>query len=334
MGVSFKRENTMRFFQEIAFLLLPLLVVGQGNLLLDEDPENRDDDFKRSLAGNRDGGIMDTSEKWECYVFGQCEEYSVNFEEIDSAESCHKFCGKNDDCKWWTWEPSLTLCSLFANCTDPKHSTGHPDAGPCSDCISGQQACPGRECHSPDKCQGHVVQGKISKKAGNLEDCINICKDTVNCKWYTYEKQNDHCMLFKDCDSLISCDTCATGQKYCSNGYHGEEEAVTEAVAQASTEAVSIEGHDKVIAAKEAEKEDAEGTEINGKFKIMGEWNEKLSDPESEEFKSYSETITRGIEEMLAQDETLTEQADIKVTIVGFRKGSIVCDFKLKVKGS
>ena len=55
---------------------------------------------------------------------------------------------------------------------------------------------------------------------------------------------------------------------------------------------------DKVIAAKEAEKEDAERneisdepvekfskTEINGKFKIMGEWDEKLSDPESEEFK-------------------------------------------------
>ena len=51
----------------------------------------------------------------------------------------------------------------------------------------------------------------------------------------------------------------------------------------------------------------------------MGDWNEKLSDPESEEFKSYSETITRGLEEMLAQDETLTEQADVTVTIVGFR---------------
>ena len=51
----------------------------------------------------------------------------------------------------------------------------------------------------------------------------------------------------------------------------------------------------------------------------MGEWDEKLSDPESEEFKSYSETITRGIEEMLAQDENLSEQADFTVTIVGFR---------------
>merc|ERR1712241_345252 len=148
MGVSFKREDTMRFFQELAFLLLPLLVAGQAE---------------------RDGGFMDTSEKWECYVFGQCEEYSVNFEKIDNAEACHKFCGKNDDCKWWTWEPSLTLCSLFANCTDPKHSTGHPDAGPCSDCISGQQACPGRECHSPDKCQGHAPLGKNIAPTDTME---------------------------------------------------------------------------------------------------------------------------------------------------------------------
>merc|ERR1712010_83220 len=216
MGVSFKREDTMRFFQEIAFLLLPHLVVGQ---LLDL---------------NRDEPIMDTSEKWECYVFGQCEEYSVNFEDINSAESCHKFCGKNDDCKWGTWEPSNSLCSLFANCTDPKHSTGHPDAGPCADCISGQQACPARECHSPNKCQGHVVEGPISNKATHLEDCINICKDTVDCEYYTYEKKDDHCMLFKDCNSTISCDTCATGKKYCSNGYHGDDEAVAEAPASVS----------------------------------------------------------------------------------------------------
>ena len=53
----------------------------------------------------------------------------------------------------------------------------------------------------------------------------------------------------------------------------------------------------------------------------MGEWDEKLNDPESEEFKSYSETITRGIEDMLAQDENLSEQADFTVTIVGFRLG-------------
>ena len=71
-----------------------------------------------------------------------------------------------------------------------------------------------------------------------------------------------------------------------------------------------------MLATKESEKDAAEQneiddepvekfskTEVNGKFKIMQPWDERLKDPESEEFKSYSETITRGIEEMLAQDE-------------------------------
>jgi len=223
MGVSFKRENTMRFFQEIAFLLLPLLVVGQLGLELED----------------RDGGIMDTSEKWECYVFGQCEEYSVNFEEIDSAESCHKFCGKNDDCKWWTWEPENSLCSLFANCTDPKQGTGHPDAGRCPNCISGQRECPARECHEQKKCDGFLVD---SKKIAHLEECINYCKESVGCEWYTYDKKDDNCVLYEDCFTSSRCDTCATGPKSCSRGYHGDDEevaeAVTEAVAKASTEEV------------------------------------------------------------------------------------------------
>ena len=71
--------------------------------------------------------------------FTPLQEYSVNFESIKTAELCHKLCGKNDDCKWWTWEPDNSLCSLFANCTDPTQGTGHPDAGPCPNCISGQR---------------------------------------------------------------------------------------------------------------------------------------------------------------------------------------------------
>ena len=63
------------------------------------------------------------------------QEYSVNFQESTDAESCHKFCGINDDCEWWSWQPELSLCMLFANCTD----SGHPDTALCPDCISGQR---------------------------------------------------------------------------------------------------------------------------------------------------------------------------------------------------
>jgi len=216
MGVSFKREDTMRFFHEMAFLLLPLLVSG------------------KIIPSERDGKIMDTSEKLECYVWGQCEEYSVNFEKIDTAEACHKFCGKNDDCKWWTWVQDNSLCSLFANCTDPKHSAGHPNAGPCSNCISGQHACHARDCHSVHKCQGILVDTKVMD---HLEDCVYYCRDTVGCEWYTYNKKDDHCVLYENCNSTISCDTCASGPKDCSKGYHGDDDTVTEAVTKAPTQA-------------------------------------------------------------------------------------------------
>ena len=98
---------------------------------------------------------MEISERYQCYVLGQCQvgvcnkynplilemalslqEYSVNFQgQSTDAESCHKMCGKNKDCKWWSWEPAQTLCMLFSNCTE----SGHPDAGLCPDCISGQR---------------------------------------------------------------------------------------------------------------------------------------------------------------------------------------------------
>ena len=60
-------------------------------------------------------------------------------------------------------------------------------------------------------------------------------------------------------------------------------------------------------------------TEVNGKFRIISEhWTDNLNDPESEDYKKMEATITRGIEELL-QEDGLTEQADFKVTIVGFK---------------
>merc|ERR1712117_949431 len=61
---------------------------------------------------------MNISETQKCYVYGQCQEYSLNFKVTQDAEGCHKFCGKNQECNWWSWEPAFELCMLFAKCTD------------------------------------------------------------------------------------------------------------------------------------------------------------------------------------------------------------------------
>jgi hypothetical protein len=51
----------------------------------------------------------------------------------------------------------------------------------------------------------------------------------------------------------------------------------------------------------------------------MQEWDDNLNDRASSVFKTMEGTITRGIEEMLREDENLNSQADFNVTIVGFK---------------
>ena len=69
------------------------------------------------------------------------KDYSVNFVHTDNADACHKSCGKQEDCEWWTWDPDLHLCIGFSNCTDlgVLMDLGYPVASSCENCISGQK---------------------------------------------------------------------------------------------------------------------------------------------------------------------------------------------------
>merc|ERR1711978_68547 len=148
--------------------------------------------------------------------FSSSQGYSVNFQQRSDAESCHMFCGKNEDCEWWSFEPSQSMCIAFENCTE----SGNPDNGACPDCISGERLCPARKCHDPKKCKGHFAG---SFETAHLEDCIRGCNDNPSCSFYTFEKSNDHCLLYKDRGACKPCDTCASGEKRCSIGYHGTD---------------------------------------------------------------------------------------------------------------
>ena len=78
--------------------------------------------------------------------------------------------------------------------------------------------CPPHDCHEPHKCKGNFVD---SFEIRHLEDCIKECNDNHHCKYYTLEKNMDHCVLYEDCHETTTCDSCASGKKYCSIGYHG-----------------------------------------------------------------------------------------------------------------
>ena len=81
-------------------------------------------------------------------------------------------------------------------------------------------SCPARECHERHKCQGKFVDSN-KLEGGHIEDCILSCVNNALCEFYTLEKKNDHCLLYKDCLNSTYCDTCASGPKDCSRGYHG-----------------------------------------------------------------------------------------------------------------
>ena len=60
--------------------------------------------------------------------------------------------------------------------------------------------------------------------------------------------------------------------------------------------------------------------EVNGKFRITSEkWNDNLANPDTKEFQELAATMKKGLLEMLAQEQGLSEQAEFEVDIIGFR---------------
>ena len=80
-------------------------------------------------------------------------------------------------------------------------------------------SCPPRECHGAFKCQDIFID---SFEIEHLEDCLQACSDVAECMWFTLEKTHNHCILYEGCEAQLECETCATGERECSAGYHGE----------------------------------------------------------------------------------------------------------------
>ena len=97
------------------------------------------------------------------------QEYSVNFQQVSDADSCHKFCGKNEDCGWWSFEPSQSMCMAFKNCTE----SGHPDTGACPDCISGERLYV-IKCQLKLKTHPHVFYPLTAALQGNVMPKPNV----------------------------------------------------------------------------------------------------------------------------------------------------------------
>merc|ERR1712038_606032 len=207
--------------------VLVLLLVGMVMLDLaapalaedEEDPEPEDDGSEADL---------------KCYIHGQCQEFTVDFQFSDDPDECGHYCRKKnralaeDDphrCNWWSWEPAQELCVMFTNCTES--GDGGPSGLICPECISGMGDCPARECALAHKYKGVFID---SFKVDNVQACISKCVEadqTDVCEFYTFEKTKKHCMLYEDCqrdlvtNAFMPCDTCLTGERACGLGYLG-----------------------------------------------------------------------------------------------------------------
>ena len=123
------------------------------NMRKDSDESSVEDEVE-----DEDEQMMNISETRKCYVYGQCQvsrtvplltqvknnepstpfqEYSLDFKDTEDPEGCHKFCGKNKECNWWSWEPAFKLCILYSNCTEK--GVDPPNVEACGDCISGEK---------------------------------------------------------------------------------------------------------------------------------------------------------------------------------------------------
>jgi len=88
------------------------------------------------------------------------------------------------------------------------------------------------------KCKGHLASGSLKQfTAGSLRECISSCHHHSECKFYTFENNENNtnfCVLYEECDKdpktdeYMPCTGCQTGELSCGLG-HLPASIVTEA---------------------------------------------------------------------------------------------------------
>lgn len=143
-----------------------------------------------------------------CFVSGECRESLVVDSMVNSAspEDCLEFCDQTVDCNHFSHYDDANVCFAFANCVSFSNTS-------CSDCISGDAGCSSLQCFITGHCDG-VLIGFASNVQSAVE-CLNLCKMTDNCAWWTYDSSDQRCLMTQNCIHIDPCQSCFTGQKDC-----------------------------------------------------------------------------------------------------------------------
>jgi len=231
---------------------------------------------------------------------------------MESSADCIEECEKRSGCKYWTWVMGEKVNCFLKNSKvemvrKPKYVSGSiPQA-----CIS----TPSTPTQAPSTYTDCTYRN-LDFQGGDLftvlaldvDDCRKQCEEHVSCQLFTYDKNLERGCYFKtDQVTVINNEEVISGAtaEIC-------EDFILPHVTQKNEEPVFNEN------------------EVNAKFKITSlRWDEKLNDPNSQEYQDLSNTIEDSIESMLRSERDLDEQAEFSVEVQKFRKGSVVCDFKV-----
>ena len=225
---------------------------------------------------------------------------------MNSSKECIQECEERAGCKYWTWkEEEGTNCFLKFEKVEsfrrPKYVSGSiPSA-----CEERDEA-PASVCTYPGI---DLIGGDLfSIPARGVDDCRQQCTEQVSCKLFTFIPTEDiGCYLKTD----------AVQAKESSN-------AVSGAIANICEEFVLPH-----IPSQEVSNSIYNENEINGKFRILMDFEEELNDPDSKEYNELSGALEKYLTEMLEDEPLLNEQATFDVRVEGFSPGSVVCNFKV-----
>ena len=83
------------------------------------------------------------------------------------------------------------------------------------DSTIGTTTVPDLQCFIPGECTNSAFVG--AEPAVDINNCLQLCKDTSDCAWFTFVPYAMFCELFTECVDLAvdNCANCISGQKQC-----------------------------------------------------------------------------------------------------------------------
>jgi hypothetical protein len=117
---------------------------------------------------------------------------------------CNAACTGNSTCTWYSFYIETSACVLLkSKATQDSEAKGI--------CTSGQSGCPDQLiCGDPQCCEGTTLG---TSQTSTAQKCLNKCRQTEKCYWFSYRTSDSSCYLLSTCDPFAG--PCIRGQREC-----------------------------------------------------------------------------------------------------------------------